>query len=440
MVNNSIALLQQIISLLLGLFSTYIIFDFMSRFQRNLYNKKYRYVVGYILYTIVICVTSIYFTQPLGLIITIAATSIAGHFLYNNKKIYVFYYSIFIIFLSVFQVIAVFLFQMIVYYFNINFYSQDVFSITFSIIIQFANLSASRLFIICYKKKKIEKITRVQYLNFLVLPVFSIFYIITLMIYIQIYLSVEDIVLLLVSIVSIIVLNIFITNVFESISKNNELKSDLMLYEQQAKMQHDYYTSLEGKYNNTRKLIHDMKNHMQTIENLYNMNENEKAQQYTDDVYKLFDKFMQKHYTSNKVLNIIINDKIQRAESAEVTMKCEIGEVDLGFIKDIDQTTIFSNLLDNAIEGAKTTVEQKNIALKIDNFNDFIVINIANSINQSFIKDDNGFKSTKKNHKGFGLQNVKRALEKYEGNMRIDYDDKEFTVNIVIPNNQEMIM
>ncbi|WP_423229790.1 GHKL domain-containing protein [Clostridium baratii] len=31
------------------------------------------------------------------------------------------------------------------------------------------------------------------------------------------------------------------------------------------------------------------------------------------------------------------------------------------------------------------------------------------------------------------IQNVNIALEKYEGNMRIDYDNKTFKVNIIIP-------
>lgn len=435
MVNNSITVLVQIITFLLGLFSTYIIFDFMSRLGRILYYKKYFYVIGYIVFTLIIFVSKMFCGELLNLFITLAATAAAGYFLYNNKKIYIFYYSMYIVFLAVFQIIVACLFQFICLKFNINFYTNDILVLTASTVMQFANLSASRLFIIFYKKKKIERITPIQYLNFLVLPVFSIFYITTLMMYIQVYLSMEDIILLLANVASIIVLNIFITNIFGSISKNNELKSELQLYEQQAKIQYEYYTSLESKYKNSRKIIHDMKNHLQTIENLYKLQENEKAQRYTEDMYKMFDKFVHKYYTSNKVLNIIINDKMQRAESFEVELNCKVGDVDLDFIKDIDLTTIFSNLLDNAIEGAKAAAEDKNTLLKVDKFNDFIVINITNSINKPPVKGDYGFKSTKKNHKGLGLQNVRMAVDKYEGSLRIDYDEKNFKVNIVIPNN-----
>ncbi|MCY6960137.1 hypothetical protein [Clostridium brassicae] len=47
MLNNSVTILGQIITFLLGLFSTYIIFDFMSKFERNLYYKKHFYVIAY---------------------------------------------------------------------------------------------------------------------------------------------------------------------------------------------------------------------------------------------------------------------------------------------------------------------------------------------------------------------------------------------------------
>lgn len=433
MLNDSITILGQIISIILALFSTYIIFYFMSNLERNLYYKKYVYVFGYIVFTIIIFMSQNFGGQFTVFLINIASVVIAGHFLYNNKKIYIFYYSIFIVLLQCFHIVVGYLFNMLCQQFNINFYSIDAFIITNSVVIQLANLSAARLGIVFYRRKKIEMITTVQFLNFLVLPIFSMFYSTTLLMYIQTYMSLEDIILIIVNVISIIALNVYVTNVFEAVSNNNKLKSELMLYDEQAKMQYEYYNNLESKYKNSRKIIHDIKNHMQIIEELYEQRENEKAKNYTEDMYKMFDKFVQKYYTSNKVLNIIINDKFSKAEQFNINMNCKIGDVNLDFIKDIDLTTIFSNLLDNAIDGAKNASEDKNIFLKVDKFNDFIVINLTNRADSEPIKIKENFKSTKKNHKGLGLENVRMTLNKYEGNMRAEYKDKIFKVNIVIP-------
>ncbi|WP_418896096.1 GHKL domain-containing protein [Terrisporobacter hibernicus] len=43
-------------------------------------------------------------------------------------------------------------------------------------------------------------------------------------------------------------------------------------------------------------------------------------------------------------------------------------------------------------------------------------------------------KSTKINHDGLGLENIRKTLEKYEGSLVIDFNEDEFKVNIVIPN------
>ncbi|KGM93086.1 hypothetical protein ADU90_07205 [Clostridium botulinum] len=430
---NSVSVLANIVTILIGFFSTYIIFGFISKLERNLYYKRYVYILVYFIFTAIIFISKIYCDSIMNLIITVVSIVVVGHFFYNNKKIYILYYSIYPVILSIFQVSVGFLFQNICRWFDINFYNLDMIIITSSIIVQLANLSASRLCIILYRNKKIKMITYIQLLQFLIFPLFSCFYITVLMMYFQVYLSIKDTTLIIISVISIIILNIFITNILESISKNNELKNKIVLYEEKSKIQYEYYNKLENNYKNSRKIIHDMKNHLQTIENLYSLNEYEDAQKYTEDMYELFDKFVQKYYTRNKVLNVIINDKVEKAKNLGINLECKIGDIDLAFIKDIDLTTIFSNLLDNAIESTKGVLNHKNIVLKINRFNEFLVINIVNPISECPIKNKDGFKSTKKNHKGIGIENIKMTLDKYQGDMRIDYDEDIFKVNIVVP-------
>ena len=124
--------------------------------------------------------------------------------------------------------------------------------------------------------------------------------------------SISDIILYIVNVVVIILFNIFITNVFESISNNNELKNQLSLYEKQSRIEYDYYKRLENKYADSRKVIHDIKNHLQIIEELYKDAQEHKAEKYTDDMYRMLDNLSQRRYSTNKVLNIILNDKIEK--------------------------------------------------------------------------------------------------------------------------------
>ena len=300
---------------------------------------------------------------------------------------------------------------------------------------QIASLSASRLFLNWYKNKSITRLNKEQYFNFLILPIFSLFYIVTLMTYMGVAVSTHDTIFFVINIASIIGLNIFITNVFQDISKNNEIKQQLALYEQQAKMNYDYYNSLEDKYNKSRKVIHDIKNHIQTLEHLYKINEEDKVKLYSNNLNDIFKNLEQIYYSDNKVLNIIVNDKVRKAKEFNIEIDCKIGDIDIEKIDDIDLTTIFSNLLDNAIDEVKEFKNDKNITLKVDRFNDFIVINVANKLKSVPVINKDEFKTTKKDHQGLGLKNVRLAIEKYEGTLTVKFDEGYFKVNIVIPVN-----
>lgn len=425
-----------ILNYFISFFSTYIIFDFMSKFDRKLYYKRHIYIIAYLFFTILLIYSyNILGNQILNILLSFIGVIAIGHFLYNNTKIYLVYYSIFTVVLIIFQIIVSYIFNMFYAFGAINFYNIDFLIIANGIVIQISNLSASRLFLNWYKDKNISKLTKEQYFNFLILPIFSLFYVITLLMYTGVSVSTQDTIFLVINIASIIALNIFITNIFQSISKNNEIKQQLALYEQQSKMIYSYYNSLEAKYNSSRKIIHDIKNHIQTLEHLYKINEEEKVNIYSSNLNDIFKGLEQKYYTENKVLNIIINDKLEKAKGFNIDIDCKIGDINIEKIEDIDLTTIFSNLLDNAIDEVKKFEKDKKITLKVDSFNDFIVINISNRLKSTPIINKTEFRTTKKNHQGLGLKNVKMAIEKYEGTLRVEFDEEYFKVNIVMPIN-----
>lgn len=417
-------------------FSVYIIFDFMNRFNRVIYRKKYIYIISFFLCTFtLILAQSIIKSLIINIIIIFLITMIIEHYLYNDKKIYILYLGLYIVFIIAAQTLASHIFQYLILSGMVSFYNFTIEALAGNIFIQFFTFTLSRTFITFYKNKDIKTFTKVQFFNFLLLPIFSMFYIITLTSYMVSYLVLGDFIVLIINIGSIIFLNIFITNVFQSISKNNEMKNKLMLYDQQAKMQYEYYNSLEEKYKNSRKIIHDIKNHIYTMESLYKIESKGKVKDYNEELNEIFKALEQKIYTNNKVLNIIINDKNQLAEKLNINLISSIEDVDLSFIKDIDLTTIFANILDNAIDEVRHFEKNKEIYLKVERFNDFIIINARNKLKTKPIKKNNDFTTTKKNHSGLGLQNVKITIEKYNGDLRIDFNENEFKVNIVIPIN-----
>ena len=100
-------------------------------------------------------------------------------------------------------------------------------------------------------------------------------------------------------------------------------------------------------------------------------------------------------------------------------------------MEDIDITTIFSNLLDNAISASASCMSNKEISITVSSHNNFVVINVRNSCN--FYKKNGTFSSS---DYGTGLFNVENSVKKYNGFLKLSYCQSEFNCNTVLSNNR----
>lgn len=108
----------------------------------------------------------------------------------------------------------------------------------------------------------------------------------------------------------------------------------------------------------------------------------------------------------------------------------------------IDICTIFSNMIDNAIEATSQVDGQKWIRLSIKKHNKYLVICENNPCKQKLEIEDNSIKTTKTHGMhGFGLVNIKETVDKYDGDMNLTVSEKEtgyeFCIEIVIASNVE---
>lgn len=245
----------------------------------------------------------------------------------------------------------------------------------------------------------------------------------------QIYTQLYGFGLVQLNLIFLIGLNLYFLYLLSYLSKSAKAKSELELLQRQSDTQYRYYETLEEKYQESRKIIHDMRNHLLALEQLYQADEREAANKYASDMHQMMNHLGQNYYTDNRMLNIILNDKVQRAVRQRIAVDIKIGDVDLSGIKDVDITTIFGNLLDNAIEAAapkEGDEKEAGIQIKADYFHEFIVFRIQNTISGHDYGKEKG-------HKGLGLTNVRKTLEAYHGGMQIEEKKEAFGVSITIP-------
>lgn len=218
----------------------------------------------------------------------------------------------------------------------------------------------------------------------------------------------------------VLVINVYCLYFWYDVAKNRELRHRLNLMQQQNELTLQYYEEMEDNYNHSRKIIHDMRNHLHAMSGKYRIENSE----YMEDMHSLLNSLGMKFYTENRMLNIVLNDKLRQIPPGQVD--CNLGGVDFGFISEMDTTTIFANLLDNALEARAGTTDFR-LQIRGEEIQDFTVVKITNPAGESYKEGV----STKPGHEGLGLQNVRQALEKYAGEMQVDCRDGIFSVTLL---------
>lgn len=101
-----------------------------------------------------------------------------------------------------------------------------------------------------------------------------------------------------------------------------------------------------------------------------------------------------------------------------------------------NMTSLFGNLIDNAIEATSLESEDNRfIKLTAMNRKNFLCIHIENYCSVK-LKFKDGLPLTTKentNEHGFGTRSVRYIINKYNGQLKMTYNNNIFSVNILIP-------
>lgn len=231
---------------------------------------------------------------------------------------------------------------------------------------------------------------------------------------------------------SILILNIFFMWLIIRVSKDSNLRAENKCIKENIQLQHQYYLNMQESQMKVKKLYHDMKNHMICIENLYGKNE------YVESINNQLKECNSIFNTNNMILDIILNDKKRICESKGIDLIADINFKECNFIDSADVCSIFSNMIDNAIEACEN-IEDNGISKKINIKGTIVkslyIIKCENPKN-NIIKLKSGKILTNKKDKflhGIGISSMKNSIEKYNGNLEVNDLNTRFLINICIP-------
>lgn len=195
-----------------------------------------------------------------------------------------------------------------------------------------------------------------------------------------------------------------------------------------------YYAILDKQNDKLKTFIHDEKNHLSVIKSLA---DNEEINEYVDKIYGEIAHYSMFGNTKNKMLDLMINKYQYICEAENIELYVSIKTANLLFIESPDLISLLGNLLDNAVEAAKSSVDRK-IDLSINRVNGLDILTCTNSCDTAPQATGKNLKTTKNNDgfHGLGIRSIKSVVKKYKGNFEWNYDKEEnnFTVYIAFKN------
>ena len=214
-------------------------------------------------------------------------------------------------------------------------------------------------------------------------------------------------------------------------------KEENLLKDDYLRLSKQHYETLLKNTQEIRSLRHDMQSHVNALSYFSKEKDWEKLQAYIEEVNENAQKV--RPYTVNVnhgFINAILEDSLSK--EPEIAFSCD-GKIPADIqIDDFDLCTIFSNLIRNAVEACNRLPEgaKKWIHLDLYMLQDNLYIRMENPVMSEINVqklEGNTSKEDKKNH-GFGIYNLKNAVEKYHGEVSFDCEDQKFIAEIVLWN------
>lgn len=278
-----------------------------------------------------------------------------------------------------------------------------------------------------HKKPKISDLTIVYILSIIIVQIF----ILTFLLYIY-YAKISILKFVLVLIVYMIIsisLTFLVIRYSIRISKE-QAKQEFVV--NQYNLLSSQYDQLRNNYVNYKKLRHDLKDHINVINGLSQKADKEELTEYTSKLLKNWDSLSAKTYCDVPAIDIILAEKYNMATANHIRTDFLVGGIKEANLDNVYLCSIFSNLLNNALEASKYCTTNPYIELKSSIQLGNLVITCRNSMPQVIRKKDD----PNHNH-GYGLHIIKDLSNLLGGNFVYEHDEYNFTAIVTIPINDK---
>ena len=186
-------------------------------------------------------------------------------------------------------------------------------------------------------------------------------------------------------------------------------------------------------------LIHDIKNHLNTIAHLSADGESPAIEEYIHNLNQTISLRFPVMICDHPLLNTILARYMSICDDNKIDFSPDIRHNTVHFLSDNDITSLFCNLLDNAVEAA-SGVGKPYITLSVSRPSDSgpVIIKLVNSCAHGPVTLHGRLLTTKpdRHYHGIGMRSIYNTVSHYGGEINYFYDESanEFHTTIAFIN------
>ena len=182
-------------------------------------------------------------------------------------------------------------------------------------------------------------------------------------------------------------------------------------------LQHQYYKSYLMQYEDMRSYQHDINKHIFLIGELCRKNKFDELKDYVERLAECYDKVRTVH-TGNFIADSVISYSLGALRSeGNFRFQLDGHFPEKFFMEDVDFCVLLSNLLDNAKEALEKVEGMRLIEMEVKRFQEKLYLTVSNNVAGGQIDFGHTSKEDKLHH-GYGIRNIRRVVEKYNGTVQ----------------------
>lgn len=200
-----------------------------------------------------------------------------------------------------------------------------------------------------------------------------------------------------------------------------QLEAQNVLLSQQQNFQEDYLLISKENQKIFNEMGENIYEKIDSFQDITIQNEDE-AREFAKKLINEYSSLYQIDYCSNKIIDAILSNKVTLAKHYHIQTSVQVIVPEDISIRSSDIMSVYTNLLDNAIE-ACLELPEKDRFIQIDSMvkSQYLIIKVVNSKNESLQVDSSNLKTSKldKEEHGLGTQIIKKACKQNNGSFKI---------------------